>query len=232
MTMDHAQRLAKQANAQVITIDWGSSKLSCCSYPMLVYCYMDIISEWMAKVIQTCSTIAPSTSISNTWLIGHSLGAQLSGYTAKNLQTETTKVRKLIGLDPAGPLFGDNYILPRKCHGIQREYADDTMVFMSNPGVLGTRNNSLAAVNVYINQENDFCQLGCECNDISCKHRYAYKFLKLLADHEEIHGTKLDDENPDSMYSVTMYEKMQPGLYDIESDNNAALENVESNLIF
>lgn len=40
--------------------------------------------------------------------IGHSLGAQISGLTAKDYKKETndtTRIRRITGLDPAGPHF-------------------------------------------------------------------------------------------------------------------------------
>ncbi|KAG5344304.1 PA1 Phospholipase, partial [Acromyrmex heyeri] len=50
-----------------------------------------------------------SVLFKNIALIGHSLGAHISSFAAKNLQTSGYgKVRLLIGSDPAGPLFSFN----------------------------------------------------------------------------------------------------------------------------
>lgn len=190
---------------------------------------MNIISEWMAKVIKTCSTIASSTSISNTWLIGHSLGAQYSGYTAKNLNKPLSKVEKVIGLDPAGPLFFDKSN-NGKCQGIQKEYAIDTMVFMTNPGELGIKNYKLASVNVHVNKEKNYCQYGCQCNDMRCNHLYAAKtLLSALAEGNELDAVILTNKiMNETKHKITIYKSMQPGIYDLESDNNPSLQRARS----
>lgn len=47
-----------------------------------------------------------SANLSNFQVIGHSLGGQISGFVAKTVQNLTgLNISKIIGLDPAGPLF-------------------------------------------------------------------------------------------------------------------------------
>ncbi|XP_055306490.1 phospholipase A1-like [Sitodiplosis mosellana] len=189
---------------------------------------MSKISAWMAKVIETCSTIAPSTSISNTWLIGHSLGSHMIGYTAKSLNKLTSKVEKLIGLDPAGPLFIKKFG-GGKCQGIQKEYAIDTMVFLTNPGGLGTENDKLAAVNVHVNLEKDYCQYRCQCNSSMCNHIYASTTLfGALARREDLKGTYLADKEREPIHTVTIYKTMKPGVYAIESSKNPSLQQAKT----
>lgn len=224
-TMKNAPKLAKRANAQVIAIDWGTSELSCCSYPILLFCHMNAISAWMAKCLRNCATIAPSTSISNTWMIGHSVGAQFMGSTAKHLIDFGEKLEKLIGLDPASPLFMDKFD-GGKCQGIAPDFAHQTMIFLTNPGSLGIDHTNLANVNVYCNMKKGFCQYGCECNNPMCNHFYVSQTLfDTLADGTPLIASYLNDERLENVvHKVTIYETMKSGLYDIDSDNNPTLQ--------
>lgn len=62
----------------------------------IVFCNIDIIARFLAKVIKNCF----ENNISSMWLIGHSLGAQTLAYVAQYLNIA---VAKYIGLDAAGP---------------------------------------------------------------------------------------------------------------------------------
>lgn len=222
--MEHAPELAKQARAQVIVIDWGSSDLSCCSYPLLVFCHMKKISEWMANAMKMCSTIGSSTSISNTWLIGHSLGAQFVGYTAESLFKSGLIVNRLIGLDPSGPLF-NKYFVRGKCHGIQLGHANQTMIFYTNPGGLGAEFQSDSVdIRVLCNSEKEFCQHGCDCNNLICNHIYATATLfTALVKRHRLEATYLDDTK-NAVEQVSLYDKMRSGLYDLDSNRNPTLQ--------
>lgn len=224
---ENAPKLSVKANAQVIVIDWGSSELSCCSYPVLLFCHLNTISQWMAKIIQNCSSCGLSTSISNTWLLGHSLGAQIIGMIAQFLNQSGSKLEKIIGLDVAGPLFAQK-VGSGKCHGIQKDIANHVVIFSTNPGGLGTESAKLANVHVTINQDKQFCQYGCDCNDSVCNHIYAAKtLLAALVDDEPLEGTHRlgnNENNHISKHKVTIYEPMKPGLYNIESDHNPSLQ--------
>lgn len=213
----------KRANAQVVVIDWGSSELSCCGYPILLFCHMKAISDWMAKVIKNCATIAPSTAVSNSWFVGHSLGAQFSGLTAQSLSKSGLKVEKLVALDPAAVLFADKKSRSGKCHGIVKDHASQTMVFMTNPGVLGIDDYRLGDVNVLCNQKKSFCQHGCPCNSSVCNHIYATKTLfEALVDGAPLNANYLSETDKNA--KVSIYETMEHGLYNIESDHNSALQ--------
>lgn len=180
---------------------------------------MHIISTWMAKVIETCAVHGESTSVSNTWLIGHSLGAQFSGETAKRLQESGSKVHKVIGLDPAGVLFQNDY-QNGKCHGIQRDHAEQTMIFITNPGILGVNSPDLASVSVECNKHNGFCQDGCNCLSMTCNHFYASKELfAALVEGKTLKG-KCVTQSGSRSASISIYDQMEPGKYEMNAADN------------
>lgn len=205
-----------------MAIDWGSSDLSCCSYPLLIFCHANTISQWMARVIKKCSTFGTSSSMSNTWLIGHSLGAQFVGYTAKSLSESGARVKKVIGLDPCGPFFAKSDG-NGKCHGIQVGQADHTMIFYTNPKGLGTEPTDSADVRILCNSKTDFCQHGCDCNHLTCNHFYATRTLyEALVKGNHLKAMSLSNEKNGSA-RVSIYEEMQSGLYDLDSSENPSL---------
>ena len=54
----------------------------------------------------TMRLLSYGVNFNNTHIIGHSLGAHLSGYIGKEVQNRTNdKVERITGLDPAGPGF-------------------------------------------------------------------------------------------------------------------------------
>lgn len=154
--LEYAPILAKKANAQVIAIDWGFNELSCCSYPLLLFCNMNQVSQWLAKILKECSKIGYSTSAENTWLIGHSIAAQFMGQIAQILfKIHQLRVEKLIGLDPSGILFA-NKNTDGKCHGIQKGNANQTIIFFTNPEGLGTNDLALGDVGILCNKKKNF----------------------------------------------------------------------------
>lgn len=168
----------------------------------------------MAKIINKCSKHGASTSKSNTWLIGHSLGAQFAGFTAKKLSKTGSKVEKLIGLDPSGPLFAKNE--NGKCHGIEKGHADQTMHFITNPGQLGVENVDIADVHILCNSKREFCQPGCNCNDMMCNHFYARGALfEALVQRKQLQAQHVRDKT--EIAHVSIFDKMKPGVYDLDS---------------
>lgn len=159
--------------------------------------------------------------MSNTWLIGHSLGAQFIGYTAKMLNKSGERVKKVIGLDPCGPFFAIKGA-KGKCHGIQLGQADHTMIFYTNPNGLGTEPTESADVRILCNRKANFCQHGCDCNHLTCNHFYATKTLySALVNGHPLEATL--ETAPDNNAQVSIYDEMQAGLYDLDSNSNPTL---------
>lgn len=75
-------------------------------------------------------------SLDKIHVIGHSLGAQISGAAARSFNQKTGKLLKRVtGLDPANPCFNEGEILS----GIQRGDAEFIDVIHTNVGVLGKK---------------------------------------------------------------------------------------------
>ncbi|KAI4461544.1 lipase [Holotrichia oblita] len=86
----------------VICVDWSR-------HAQLIYTTsvlrLNAISEFIARFVVVLSNTR-GISLSNVHLVGHSLGAHLSGFTGKNIQQQSgLTVGRITGLDPAGPSF-------------------------------------------------------------------------------------------------------------------------------
>ncbi|XP_011062053.1 PREDICTED: phospholipase A1-like [Acromyrmex echinatior] len=103
------QLLKKQYT--VFSLDWSDAAcyndpavLNLLEYPFAVRNTRKVgnyLASYIKSICDTCSV-----PFKNIALIGHSLGAHISSFAAKNLQTSGYgKVPLLIGSDPAGPLF-------------------------------------------------------------------------------------------------------------------------------
>ncbi|KYM76213.1 Venom phospholipase A1, partial [Atta colombica] len=95
----------------VFSLDWSDAAcyndpavINLLEYPFAVHNTREVgnyLASYIKSICDTCSI-----SFKNVALIGHSLGAHISSFAAKNLQTSGYgKVPLLIGSDPAGPLF-------------------------------------------------------------------------------------------------------------------------------
>lgn len=82
-------------------------------------------------------------------MIGHSLGAHIAGFTSQNIKHKTGKtVRRITGLDPAGPGFRDFHL--KDDDKLTQNDAEIVDVFHTDGGVLGIY-PPLGTLDVYIN---------------------------------------------------------------------------------
>ncbi|XP_071444098.1 pancreatic lipase-related protein 2-like [Hetaerina americana] len=95
--VDMRQRLLRQLDVNVITVDWseGASKT-----------YSQAVSNTRVVGLEVANMVnalieGKDASASNFHLIGHSLGAHTVGYAGERI----AGLRRITGLDPAGPLF-------------------------------------------------------------------------------------------------------------------------------
>lgn len=88
-------------DCNVIMVDW--SKISTQFYLMAV-CKLSHISLILAKFL--CQLTNQNNNMDSVHMVGHSLGAQLSGQTGfRTVEMCDRKIGRITGLDPAGPLF-------------------------------------------------------------------------------------------------------------------------------
>lgn len=81
-------------------------------------------------------------SLENINVIGHSLGAHVSGFAGKKVQNETGRpVAKIFGLDPAGPLFSGKEEQDR----LSKDDAREVFVLHTDGGKFGYRESFGAA---------------------------------------------------------------------------------------
>ncbi|EDW29699.1 GL14903 [Drosophila persimilis] len=106
--LDMAKALLKhepEGEAAVISIDWGGG-----ASPPYVQAVANIrlVGAITAHVVHMLYEELGLPNLDNVHIIGHSLGAHLSGYAGYHLQRDFgLKVARITGLDPAAPLFTD-----------------------------------------------------------------------------------------------------------------------------
>ncbi|XP_018564389.1 phospholipase A1-like [Anoplophora glabripennis] len=85
----------------------------------------------------------------NIHMVGHSLGAHIAGFAAKQIyQTTNSKVSRISGLDPAGPYFQEHIL--DKQERLHKKDADVVDVMHTDGGVYGIA-FPLGTVDIYVN---------------------------------------------------------------------------------
>lgn len=98
--LSDVQEFANISNSTIIAIDWGFRGLSCYEYVQISLCLIDKIVDFIALLLIRC------VEIETLELIGHSMGAQLTGYLGQHIKSSSGKqVNAIFGLDPAGPVI-------------------------------------------------------------------------------------------------------------------------------
>ena len=131
-----------------------------------------------------------------TFCIGHSLGSHVCGFfgkMAKRLMiSDNYSLEKIIGLDPAGPLF--DYEAHDITLRLNRDDAKIVEVFHTNTQHFGFK-KPIGDIDFYINggETQYWCKKDSmlellldsvweqKTDDVTCSHEYAWVFLKLLA---------------------------------------------------
>ncbi|XP_022917788.1 pancreatic triacylglycerol lipase-like [Onthophagus taurus] len=154
--------------ANVIAIDW--SRHAQLTYPTAVGRLSDI-GEFIAQFINGLVN-SQGISINDVHLVGHSLGAHLSGFTGKALRNNfRTTLGRISGLDPAGPSFTTS--LSRNRLDSSDAARVDTILTDAGLSGLGI-NRSLGHVNFWPNG-GSAVQPGCLY--YPCSHNRAPRFF-------------------------------------------------------
>ncbi|OXA53305.1 Lipase member H-A [Folsomia candida] len=167
-------------NYNFIVVDWGllSGNVHFDNlieqfeiYKTVVSTNIPIVANRTAEFIKFLG-VDPST----VHLVGHSLGAHVSGNTGRNYQSLTNgkKLARITGLDPAGPLF----LLPRfpfpKIHRGNADFVDVIHTCMGELGDVAMDGDVDFFPNGGVNQPGcDFLQGLPTLN--SCSHQFAVK---------------------------------------------------------
>ncbi|XP_055306562.1 lipase member H-like [Sitodiplosis mosellana] len=108
-------------------------------------------------------------SIDDINLVGFSLGAHISGFAGKHVKSG--KLPKIVGLDPAGPLFS----LTKPQERLDREDAKYVEVIHTNGALLGFY-DPIGTVDFYPNYGLE--QPGCPWTSTDkCSHKRAFKYF-------------------------------------------------------
>ncbi|XP_037047943.1 endothelial lipase-like [Bradysia coprophila] len=128
----------KNTNAyNILLVDWR--ELAASSYPTAVL-NMAKLSEELAKLILTATD--QGYAITNWHVLGHSLGAHLSGIVGKRikgLSNSSLILSRISGLDPAGPGFYGEEVIGQPISKSDAAFVD---IIHTDAGVLGANVNT------------------------------------------------------------------------------------------
>ncbi|BAY65678.1 hypothetical protein NIES22_57850 [Calothrix brevissima NIES-22] len=191
---------SQDTKANIIAVNWSSISKNL-SYPTVV-AQTDDVARALSDIFKTLN-IDPN----NTELIGHSLGAHVSGIAGKEYNRTTGKLLdRIIGLDAAGVGYGDPILTPPDMRLVQGDAKKVVGIYSSNayhlygaivglyygPIYEGTEAlgwyNQYADLNIYL-YTNNFTSggngpgqlLGSGPGNYSNNHAFARDFYQMLA---------------------------------------------------
>ncbi|KAG5312660.1 PA1 Phospholipase, partial [Acromyrmex insinuator] len=171
---DNLTSLLLKKDYTIFALDWSNAAcyndpiiINLLAYPFAVRNTREVgdcLASYVKSVINMCNV--PLKKIT---LIGHSLGAHISGFAAKNLQKSNYgKIPLLIGTDPAGPSFLFNDCKDRFCK------TDANHVVALHSSFLGIQ-KSIAHLDLWFN--NGISQPACPFFQLNCSHNIAVEYL-------------------------------------------------------
>ncbi|XP_015187119.1 PREDICTED: phospholipase A1-like [Polistes dominula] len=177
-----AKALIEKNDFLVLSLDWkkgacdgGLSPLDYVAYPKAVENTRSAgkyVAEFTKMLVEKYKV-----SMSNIRIIGHSLGAHVSGFAGKYVQKiHLGKYSEIIGLDPAGPLFRWNKCPNRICE------TDAEYVQILHTSKLKGTTTRLGTIDFYINYGRD--QPGCGILNESCSHARAVEYFTECVKHQ------------------------------------------------
>ncbi|CAG9578215.1 unnamed protein product [Danaus chrysippus] len=146
-------------NINIILFNWeeeATGPLGTISYGNIVAKNVKKLGTKLGDVL--VKLVLAGLDINKLHLIGFSLGAQLYGYTGRQVMANNLEIPRITGLDPAGPLYDEGFF-----ESLDKDSAGFVDVFHTNPGALGSE-KSQATVDIWFNCEQKY-QPGCELDD-------------------------------------------------------------------
>lgn len=137
----------RESNANIILLDWEKDAGNLLYFPS---------ADKTRDVGNQLATYLRNSGVdpNNTTLIGHSLGAQISGFAGSAYRQFTGKaINQIVGLDPAGPAFEG------KGANDRLDPTDANRVVAIHTSIVLGYNDRLATQDIYVNK-NDWFQPG------------------------------------------------------------------------
>ncbi|KAK9892113.1 hypothetical protein WA026_018316 [Henosepilachna vigintioctopunctata] len=121
---------SKYPDSHIVLLDWDQPASD--YYPFSAF-DTESVGEYVGILINRLLANY-GVSLANILLIGHSLGAHISGFASKTFTKITgKKLPRIIALDPAGPLF----VFRPNSKRLNKDDADVVMVMHTDAGVFG-----------------------------------------------------------------------------------------------
>ncbi|KAL1505846.1 hypothetical protein ABEB36_005309 [Hypothenemus hampei] len=143
-----------------------------------------LFGNWLLNLTDT-------NNLKNIHLVGHSLGAHVSGFTGKILNETGASIGRISGLDPAGPLF-EFPIEQSESNRLSPTDAKLVDTYHTNKGFLGFR-TPCAQQDFYVNNGGPI-QPGCGninvITAITCSHEYSHIFFTKTIGSDNYLGKK------------------------------------------
>ncbi|KAL0113090.1 hypothetical protein PUN28_012363 [Cardiocondyla obscurior] len=163
-----------QAGYSVFMTDWsqgacteGIPIFKFVGYPSAVRNTREI-GQFLARIIYKI-TYKCKVPLKNFTLIGHSLGAHVSAFAAKEIKKLTNaSIPLLLAADPADPLFGTRKCDERLCK------TDADHIVVAHTSILGIPYD---VGHVDLQYNNGKWQPGCNIADVSCSHGKSVEYL-------------------------------------------------------
>ncbi|XP_059616597.1 vitellogenin-1-like [Phlebotomus argentipes] len=170
-TKDSTNSVAKAMyNAYQCRGDTNLLYVDTAEYITTLYLWSAVNTEEVGEIIAPAvRDLAKYVNVSQIHVMGHSLGAHISGAIGRYFELLTNKtLPRITGLDPARPCFNHGESL----HGLRRGDADFVDVIHSNSDGLGKK-EPIGDVDFY---PNGVKVLMPGCLDISCSHSMAWRY--------------------------------------------------------
>ncbi|XP_015595234.1 probable phospholipase A1 magnifin isoform X2 [Cephus cinctus] len=171
---DTVKALLKHEPLNVFSVDW---QVGACSEKIdflnvQSYRFATVNTKQVGEYVARCIKILVKNyhvSLTNIWMLGHSLGAHVCGFVGKHLQiNQIGTLGRITGLDPAGPLF-------RKLNWTERlDRSDATFVDIIHTSHIFGLQEPVGHVDIFVNG-GEF-QPSCLLKKPGCSHDRAVDY--------------------------------------------------------